>query len=129
MLQVLQAYHGIENEDLWRVATGVGAGISRQGLVCGALTGGALACGLIIGRQRYPNRDDRTALRDETYAKVQELTRRFQERFGTVECRTMIGCDLSTAEGRQAFQDTHQMELTCRPAVRLVLETVLHLLT
>ena len=109
---------------MWRLATGLGAGMSRRQTVCGALAGGVLACGLIIGRERHSGPDDRVPLQEQTYAKVQALMRRFEERFGAIECRTMTGCDFGTPEGRQAFKDTQQIERTCKPAVRLVVETI-----
>lgn len=121
---MLQAYYGIENEDFWRMATGLGAGMSRRGRVCGALTGAIIACGLAVGRRRGSTHADRVGLREETYAKVQELSRRFEERFGTVECLAMTGCDFNTPEGRRRFSETRQMEVTCRPAVQLVVESV-----
>lgn len=36
----------------------------------------------------------------------------------------MTGCDFATPEGRQAFKETRQIEMTCKPAVRLAVETV-----
>lgn len=121
---MLQAYYGIENEDLWRLATGLGAGMSRRQTVCGALTGGIIACGLILGRKRAAAHADRIPLRDETYARVQALTRRFEERFGSVECRYMVGCDFNTSDGRQRFKETDGLKQICEPAVTLVVETV-----
>jgi C_GCAxxG_C_C family probable redox protein len=126
-LQVLQAHYGIENEDLWRLATGLGAGIGRQGYVCGALTGGSVACGLVLGRLGNSTREDRYTLRDDTYAKVQELTRRFRERFGSIICGELTGCDFLTAEGQRRFKEQGVLQSTCLPAVRLVVETVAEL--
>ena len=121
---MLQAHYGIENDDLWRLATGLGAGLSRQGHVCGAVTGGIIACGLIIGRQRNSTKDDRYALRDETYAKGRELTRRFEERFGGIQCRTLTDCDFLTPEGQASFKERGLLQSVCLPAVRMVIETV-----
>ncbi len=123
-MQVLQAHYALENEDLWRLATGLGAGIGHQGYVCGALTGGSIACGLVLGRLRNSSKEDRYALRDETYAKVQELTRRFRERFGSVVCRELTGCDFLTPEGQRRFKAEGVLQSTCLPAVRLVVEAV-----
>ena len=119
---MLQAYYGLEEDDLWQVATGLGAGISRRGFTCGAVTGAALACGLVTAQQRGSTKEDRRGLREETYSRVQELTRRFEARFGTVECRAMTGCDFLTPEGQVAFKKNRGMELVCRPAVRLAVE-------
>jgi C_GCAxxG_C_C family probable redox protein len=123
----LQAYYGIANEDIWRLATGLGAGLSRRQDVCGALTGGVVACGLITGRQRASEPADRIALREETYARVQALTRAFEERFSTLACKAMVDCDFGTPDGRQAFKNRGQMKSVCEPAVRLAMATVVTL--
>jgi C_GCAxxG_C_C family probable redox protein len=126
-LQGLQAYYGLENENLWQLATGLGAGVSRRGFICGAITGGTLACGMVTAMQRGSTREDVRGLREETYSRVQELTRRFEARFGTVECRKMTGCDFLTPEGQAHFKESQGMDRTCRPAVRLVVESVIEI--
>ncbi|MHB1133353.1 MAG: C-GCAxxG-C-C family protein [Chloroflexota bacterium] len=124
MLQVLQKYYDIENEDIWRLATGLGAGLSRQGEVCGALLGGTAACGLILGRQRQAGHDDRFELRNDVYAKVQELSRRFRERFGAIECGELTGCDFNTPEGQSTYKEKSLLGSLCVPVVQFVVETV-----
>ncbi len=124
-MQVLQAYYGLEDEKLWKLATGLGAGIGRQGFVCGALTGGTLAVGLVTATQRDSTREDVRDLRDETYWKVQELTRRFLAQHGTVHCREMTGVDFRTPEGQEAFTKNRGKELVCCPAVKLMVESAI----
>lgn len=124
-MQVLQAYYGLEDENLWQVATGLGAGVSRRGFMCGAVTGGVMACGLATARQRDLGREARKSLREETYSRAQELMRRFEARFGTVNCLEMTGCDFLTPEGQARFKETQGMDLVCRPAVRLAVESAI----
>lgn len=126
-MQVLQGYYGLGDDNLWMLATGLGAGISRQQMECGAVTGGVLAIGLATALQRGSTREDRKGLRDETYSRVQQLTRRFEEQYGSVNCGEMTGCDFRTAEGPAKFKETQGMDLVCRPAVRFVVETVVDL--
>ncbi|UCF79674.1 MAG: C_GCAxxG_C_C family protein [Candidatus Eiseniibacteriota bacterium] len=86
------------------VATGFGAGFGRRGSVCGALTGGIMAVGLAYGRSK-PSDD-----RDRPYGYARELYDRFQKEFGSVLCRELTDCDLTTPEGREKFdkQKIHQ---------------------
>jgi C_GCAxxG_C_C family probable redox protein len=125
---VLQAYYRVEGESLWQMATGLGSGMARRGFVCGALTGGVLACGLVVGSRRDQSRDDVRGLREETYSKVQELSRRFEERFGAVDCLAMTGCDFLTPEGQASFKERQLLAGVCRPAVGFVVEQAIEIL-
>ena len=107
------------------MATGLGAGVSRQGLLCGALTGGVLACGMVAGSRRRNSRDDLRGLREESYSRVQELTGRFEARFGAVGCGVMTGCDFLTPEGQARFKEEQLLDNVCRPAVRFAVESVI----
>ena len=100
-----------------RVACGFGAGMGRRQEVCGAVTGGIMALGLKHGRGESQDR----AATEETYAKTQELMRRFEAAHGTCSCRQLLGgCDLTTEEGQKAFKERDLHRLTCMPCVQAV---------
>lgn len=124
VLQGLQAHYGFGDETTWQLVTGLGVGVGRRGFICGALTGGILAMSAAISRQRGSTLFDVPDLNEETYSKVQELVHRFEERFETVECSKLTGCDLLTEEGRAAFRSKKLMNIVCRPAMAFVVETV-----
>jgi C_GCAxxG_C_C family probable redox protein len=128
VLQGLQTAFGIEGDALWTAATGFGGGLGRRQLVCGALAGGVIALGLEVARRRESTRADRAGLRDETYAKVQALTKQFEGRFGALDCRTLTQHDFSVPEGYQAFTKSGMKDSVCHPAVRFVVETVAELM-
>jgi C_GCAxxG_C_C family probable redox protein len=65
------------------------------GEVCGAVVSSFMVIGLRYGRF---NPDDARA-RDKTYLKVRKFAKRFAEEHGTLICRDLIGCDISTDEG------------------------------
>lgn len=98
-----------------RAACGFGAGMGRRQEVCGAVTGGIMALGLKYGRGENQDR----AATEVTYAKTQELMRRFEAAHGTCNCRQLLGgCDLTTEEGRKAFKERDLHRLTCMPCVQ-----------
>ncbi len=100
-----------------KIACGLGAGLARRQATCGAVTGGILVLGLRHGRGEGQDR----AATEETYARTQELLRRFEARHGTCECRQLLGgCDLATAAGRQAFQDRDLLHSVCQVCVQTV---------
>lgn len=98
--------------------------MGRRGFACGALTGGVLAISMATGLQRESSREDVRGLREATYSRVQQFTRIFDERFGSVECRALTGCDFLTPEGQARFKELGLMDGVCRPAVALAVETV-----
>ncbi len=127
-MQVLQAYYSLEDANLWRLMTGLGAGMSRRGFVCGSVSAGAVVCGMVLGQRSDATRADRAALREQTYSRVQALTRRFEAEFGTVECRRLTGCDLLTPKGQATFRADEVNDRVCRPTVRFVVQAAIEVL-
>ncbi len=108
-----------------KIACGFGAGMGRRQEVCGAVTGGTLVLGLKFGRGEA---QDRTAT-EATYAKTQELMRRFEAAHGSCICRQLLGgCDLTTEAGRAAFKDKDLLNTTCVPCVRTVCDILENIL-
>lgn len=106
---------------LWqRAAATFGGGIARQGLLCGCLTGCAMAVGLRIGRLRP---DDKTA-RDHSYQVTAAVFRRFRQRFGALDCRLLTGLDFNQPHSPEVMRRLHAE--TCAPmveeTVRIALE-------
>jgi len=93
-----------------RVATGFGGGLARNGLICGALSGGIMALGLMLGRNQAKES------RDPCYPAVDRLVKDFQERFGSIHCRDISRVDLKTEEGRRRYQQMVHLEI-CNPVV------------
>jgi C_GCAxxG_C_C family probable redox protein len=92
---------GLDEKACLRVAACFGAGIGRLGLTCGAVTGACMVLGLRHGHLM----EHGPAGRDQLYGRVQEFARRFRERFGSLDCATITGCDMTTPEGRQSFAE------------------------
>jgi C_GCAxxG_C_C family probable redox protein len=100
----------LESPDTFKAITGLSGGLGCLGHVCGALTGGIVALGLVVGRTP---RDLRTQSRVhwENYKLVKELVDRFISEFGAdLSCRAiqtqMLGrsFDLWKPEDQVAFK-------------------------
>ena len=91
------------------VATSFGGGIGRTGHCCGALTGAAIGLGALFGRDQ--------ARDNEGYKRASELTNSllqdFSERFGSTQCRELIGHDLAKDEGRRTFSEDPTRRSKC----------------
>jgi C_GCAxxG_C_C family probable redox protein len=112
---------GVESDLIPGIALGFGGGLGRRGLVCGALSGGAMAIGLRYGPMQE------AGAKDAAYAQVLELCRCFEEQHGSALCRDLTGCDFTTPEGRQKWSDSNGHE-KCRHYVSSAVEILMDLL-
>ena len=107
MLKSLVEALGIECSCIPRIATGFGAGMGRHGETCGAVVGATMALGLKYGREDVSD----SAAKANTYAKVESLLQAFKDKYGTVVCRDLIGCDFQTPEGNERFKRENLINL------------------
>jgi len=105
-----------------KIATGFGGGISRQGYVCGVVSGGVMGFGLKYGRNNPEE------LRAKTYNRVVEFYKQFQEKFGSIVCKELSGCDLSTIEGIRKFREGNVHEQKCSDFVIGAIEIFMSLI-
>lgn len=90
-----------------RISNGFGAGMGRKQEVCGAISGGILVLNHIYGRGE--NEDKKK--QDLTYSKVRDLMNRFEHKYGTVNCKKLLGdCELLTEEGQKKFKSNNLIE-------------------
>lgn len=82
-----------------RIASALGGGLGRQGEVCGALTGGVLAVGLVHGRDRA----EEVEVKEAVHAKAGQFMRGFAEVNGALRCRDIIGLDVTGEEGLREY--------------------------
>jgi C_GCAxxG_C_C family probable redox protein len=84
----------VDEQAAVKMAASLGAGLGRNGYVCGALSGAALVIGA-----RYGNTDPAdTAGREKAYAVANELLEKFQRENHTVLCRELISFNLKNPD-------------------------------
>jgi len=99
---------GLSRETAVRIAAGFAGGM-RQGETCGAVTGAFMVLGL-----RHAGDSSETAKgRADVYAKVEEFTKRFRRQNGSIVCRELLGCDISTPEGLKEAKEKNLFKTTC----------------
>ncbi len=106
VVKTIAERHGLNSELVPKMATGFCSGMARTGGPCGAMTGAVMALGLVLGR------DDAEQSVEETYAAVRVMMEGFEERFGSTNCRELLGVDLDTPEGQQNFGE-QKLGLKC----------------
>ena len=107
VLMAVAEEHGIYSELIPRVATGFCGGVARTGGMCGAVSGGIMAIGLVHGR------DDEKKAVEAVYWVVRDFVARFEREFGSSNCYQLIGCRLDTPEGQAHFRENGLWE-SCR---------------
>jgi len=108
---------GLDMETALKLASPFGGGVARRGEMCGAVTGALLVLGLACGT-------DKPAGKDEIYRHAQEFMRLFEEKHGSLLCRDLIDCNISTPEGWQKARETGKFTTTCPLLVRDAAEIV-----
>ncbi len=110
---------GIENDVIPRVASALGGGMGgSHELVCGVLSGGAMAAGVLLGRD-MPD-EERP---EQAYNLTDELIQGFRQEFGTVFCDELIGAEMGVAPGDECWSEIYkakEMRQTCVRFVRFV---------
>jgi C_GCAxxG_C_C family probable redox protein len=105
-LAVAEKYD-VKSDVIPGIATGFCGGMSRTSGMCGALTGGVMALGILFGRN-LPG-DSITKI----YALTAQLVRDFEKAFGSDNCSDILGCDLSTPEGDEVFKAKNLGKTVC----------------
>jgi C_GCAxxG_C_C family probable redox protein len=97
--------------------------MARMGETCGAVTGAFMVIGLKHGSAanwlvegRVDDRENGKRL--NTYRLVRELTDRFAARHGSIRCKDLLGCDLSTPEGGKMVEEKNLFRTVCPGLVR-----------
>jgi C_GCAxxG_C_C family probable redox protein len=117
---------GLEKELALKIACGFGGGIGRMGRTCGAVTGAVMAIGLKHGQSDAADKESG----QETRKLVKEFIDRFAALHGSIECKELLGYDLTSARGLKAARESGVFENKCPGFVydaACILEDVLHL--
>ena len=86
---VLMAYAdvlGLTEEQAAMVSVGFGGGMGRLRLHCGAFSAAVMLAGVLEGEEGACKEH-----RPQTYARVQDVHRRFVEQNGTISCAELLG--------------------------------------
>ena len=117
---------GLEKAFALKIACGFGGGIGRMGRTCGAVTGAVMVIGLKHGQVNLADVESR----QKTYTLVKEFVDGFTALHGSIECRELIGYDLSKSSDFESARESGVFQNKCPGFVydsARILEDVLHL--
>lgn len=104
---------GVDEKTMRRIAGGFGGGVGSSGLICGAVSGAVMAIGLKYGAEEPENAE----AKQHTRELVREFMNKFRDEFGSVDCKCLIGYDLSIPED---FEYVHNNNITRQICPRFV---------
>lgn len=87
---------GLDQELALKLASPFGAGMGSLGNTCGAVTGAFMVLGLKYGNSKVGEMKKK----EKAYEITKEFVERFKSRNGTIMCKDLLNCDISTFEGR-----------------------------
>lgn len=109
VLLTLAEYLDLDSELIPKIGTAIGAEVSLNGLLCGSVSGVAMATGIKYGRSS-PEENPEPA-----WKMIDEYVDAFKKKFGYVNCRQLTGLDLKKPEGlKEYFARVHDYECTER---------------
>lgn len=113
---VLKAAYGLPEADDPAAASALNGGIAYSGGTCGALTGAALAVGLLAERRSADHATAKRAAREIVWATMDA----FHEAHGATDCRELIGLDLRAPGGHEAFLQSESWRDGCMRQIEWV---------
>jgi C_GCAxxG_C_C family probable redox protein len=105
---------GLDPETAKKCSCGFGAGISKTGNLCGAVSGAILVIGLKFGKTKKG--DD--AATEKTRTLVRQFMHEFTERHGSVNCTELLGYNLSNPDEYERARESRLFVTKCPELVR-----------
>jgi C_GCAxxG_C_C family probable redox protein len=112
---------GLDEKTAKKIGCGFGAGISRTGNICGAVSGAIMVIGLKYGKTKIG--DDIAT--DKTRSLVREFMQEFTQRHGSINCTELLGYNLSDPVEYEKAREKKLFVTKCQELVRdaaLILE-------
>jgi C_GCAxxG_C_C family probable redox protein len=108
----------LPEEKALMIASGFGAGMGRMSRTCGAVTGAFMALGLKAG---FFSGETKGA-KEVIYRLIREFGDAFAAIHGSLECRELLGFDISTPDGYKEAADSGIFRDACPRFVESAIE-------
>jgi C_GCAxxG_C_C family probable redox protein len=115
---------GMDRDTALKIAGGFGGGLGRMAGTCGAVTGACMVIGLVHGMVKKGDLQQK----ELSYDYVRKFAEKFRERNKTLECRELMGVDVSTPDGFAAAKEKNISRTVCPKYVQDAAEILEELL-
>lgn len=120
---VLKTAWGLDDPEDSTAAMALNGGIAYSGGTCGAISGAALAVGMLAGRRVEDHREAKRAAR----LVIAGLMDDFRETHGELDCRALIGLDLRAPGSHEAFIASGIWQTRCMRQIEFAVRRLLPL--
>jgi C_GCAxxG_C_C family probable redox protein len=111
VLMALKDYLDVDPKLIPKIGTGIGAGVSLNGLLCGSISSIVLAIGIKYGRTSAEDNPQ------PIWDMVDKYVAEFKDKFGAVNCRQLTGLNMKKKEDlNEYFAKVH--DYTCADRIR-----------
>jgi len=113
---VLKGAYGLDDPMDSAAAVALNGGVAYSGGLCGAITGAALAVGMLAERRIADHVTAKRVAREL----VAETLDAFRDEHGAVDCRDLIGYDLRAPQGHRDFIESGAWRDSCMRQIEFV---------
>lgn len=121
VLLALRDHLDVDPRLIPRVGTGIGAGVSLNGLLCGSVSSVAMAIGIKYGRT---SSEENPQL---VWNIVDKYVAEFKDKFGYVNCGQLTGLNLKTKEGLKEYY-TKVHDYACVERLKFAVQKAIEIL-
>jgi C_GCAxxG_C_C family probable redox protein len=100
---------GLDPDMAKKIGCGFGAGISKTGNICGAVSGAIMVIGLKYGKTIQGD----NAATEKLRALVREFMQEFTARYGSVNCTELLGYNLSNPDEYERARESRLFVTKC----------------
>lgn len=114
---VLSAYTDefqYDNTLAMELSCGFGGGMGRLQKTCGAVTGSFMVIGIYNSRKF----SDIKTQKEQSYKMVQSFSEKFKSMHGTLDCDSLLKCNLNTDEGHLFFKENNLAKTMCEQCIK-----------
>lgn len=100
---------GLDKDTALKIASSFGGGIGRMGETCGTVTAALMLIGLKNGNIDADNKQAKEA----NYQVVHDFIDKFIQLHGSVKCKDLLNCDISTPDGHEKAKEQKLFSTLC----------------
>ena len=108
ILTVFGEQFGMDGETAKMLGRPWGGGMGHLAETCGYLTGA-----ILVLAQAYNYNNDEGRAREEVFAAVRDLLKKFEKRRGATRCKELLGADIRTDEGLRKIRQQQLVQKIC----------------